>query len=110
MTKTVTKSKPRQRSCGWCKAKFKPPTRGRPPLYCCQSCRQRAYEERRAAQFAGRQLPKLLLGKDIEDMRTKAGIRRAIIDVLSEVGLLPESPAPQRSKPRLSLVEDDDNA
>ena len=46
----------------------------------------------------------MLLGKDIDDLRTKEGIRRAVVFVLRETGLLP--PAPKRS-PKLRIVKDE---
>ena len=35
--------------CGWCSRDFTPATRGRTPKWCSQTCRQRAWEQRRAA-------------------------------------------------------------
>ena len=67
-------------------------------MYCSASHRQRAYELRRAQA----EIPSLLLGRDIDDMRTKAGIERAVVDVLRKIGVLP--PAPPKPK-RLRLVE-----
>lgn len=96
MTKTVTK-----RKCRWCPKRFKPLSRGRRPLYCSQSCRQRAYEARRAQQ----NVPGLLLGRDMGDIRTKAGVKRAVVEVLRELGLLPETP---KIKPAFRLVDDDE--
>ena len=77
-----------------------PPKRGRPPRYCSASHRQRAYEFRRAQ--AGINIPSLLLGRDIDDMRTKAGVERAVVDVLRKLGLLPPVPPPTK---RLRIVE-----
>ena len=86
--------------CGYCKKAFRPPKRGRPPRYCSASHRQRAYEFRRAQ--AGINIPSLLLGRDIDDMRTKAGVERAVVDVLRKLGLLPPVPPPTK---RLRIVE-----
>ena len=36
--------------CGWCSREFTPATRGRAPKWCSQTCRQRAWEQRRAAR------------------------------------------------------------
>jgi hypothetical protein len=36
--------------CGWCSREFFPATRGRTPKWCSQACRQRAWEQRRAAR------------------------------------------------------------
>lgn len=35
--------------CGWCGCEFTPASRGRAPKWCSQACRQRAWEQRRAA-------------------------------------------------------------
>jgi ribosomal protein L34E len=86
--------------CAYCKKAFKPPKRGRPPRYCSASHRQRAYELRRAQ--AGINTPSLLMGRDLDDLRTKAGIERAVVDVLRKFGMLP--PAPPNKK-RLRIVE-----
>jgi hypothetical protein len=45
------------RHCGWCGSRLPEDNResraGRPRRYCCQSCRQRAYERRSAVQRGG---------------------------------------------------------
>jgi hypothetical protein len=46
------------------------------------------------------------LARDIDEIRTRDDIRRVMIDVLRELGLLPE--APKSAKPQLSLVESTD--
>jgi hypothetical protein len=43
-----------------------------------------------------------VLGRDIDDMRTKAGIERAVMDVLRKCGVLPRAPSPTK---RLRIVE-----
>ena len=50
-------------------------------------------------------LPSLLLGKDIDDFRTQAGINRAVLNALRRFGFVP--PEPEKT-PRLRLVETDD--
>ena len=92
MTKRVTKLK-----CAWCKNRFAPPSKGRRPIYCSHSCRQRAYEVRRAQQ----RVPELLLGGDMEDIRTKAGVERAAVDVLRKLGFLSPS---RKTKTRLRIM------
>ena len=94
----MTKQRPR---CAYCKKPFKPPKRGRPPRYCSASHRQMAYTKRRAYRLVN--MPRLLLGKDIDDMRSRAGIERAVINVLRRLGMLPPEP-PKR--PPLHLVKD----
>jgi hypothetical protein len=56
------------------------------------------------AQLAAR-VPSLLLGRDIHVMQTKAGIERAVVDVLRKLGFL--EPAPKRPPP-LRVVETTD--
>ena len=107
VTKTVMKSpqvRPRRkRRCAWCRGRMRQNKRGRPKVYCSASCRQRGYEARRAA----RQPPARLLDQDIETMKTKAGIERAVVDILRKFGVLP--PAPKRPPPlRLIDPTDDD--
>jgi hypothetical protein len=46
--------------------------------------------------------PSLLLGRDIDDMRTKAGIERAVVEALRKFGVLPPAPPPTK---RLRIVE-----
>jgi hypothetical protein len=61
---------------------------------------ERAYEFRRAE--AGINTPLLLMGRDIDDMRTKAGVERAVVDVLRKLGMLAPAPPPTK---RLRIVE-----
>jgi hypothetical protein len=42
-------------------------------------------------------IPSLLLGRDVAAIQTKAGIERAVVDVLRKLGLLP--PAPPLPRP-----------
>jgi hypothetical protein len=39
--------------CAWCHEAFHQPATGRRRLYCKRTCRQRAYEERRALEGLG---------------------------------------------------------
>ena len=78
----------RRPRCAYCKKAFTPRKRGRPPKYCCAAHRQRAY----VLCLRQEQIPFLLLGRDIDNMKTKAGIERAIIDVLRRLGILPAEP------------------
>ncbi len=41
------------------------------------------------------------------DIRTKAGVERAVVDVLRKLGLLPSVP---KTKPRLRVVKEEDEA
>ena len=92
---------PKRPRCAYCKKAFTPrKKRGRPPRYCSASHRQMAYAMRRAEEMLN--VPSLLLGRDIEDMRTKAGIERAVLNVLRRFGVLP--PEPPKAPP-LKLVK-----
>jgi hypothetical protein len=44
----------------------------------------------------------------MDDIRTKDGIKRAVVDVLRELGFLDQPLSPQRTPPRLRIVEDDE--
>lgn len=105
MTKSVTKM--RSLRCAYCRAKFKPPARGRRPKYCSASHRQRAYERRREARRAEQLYPRLALGRDIDNIKTKDQVERAIVDFLRRLGILPPAPGPKR-RPPLRLVKDMD--
>ena len=90
------------RKCGYCGKRLKRQSRGRPSLYCSAAHRQRAYERRRATTF----VPQQLLSNDIYNIQTKDGIRRVVMQLLRELGLIP--PEPHRRKP-IKLVEPDDS-
>jgi hypothetical protein len=51
--------------------------------------------------------PLLLLGRDIHAMQTKAGIERAVVDVLRKYGVL--EPAPKRPPPLRVVKEEPKN-
>jgi hypothetical protein len=76
-----------------------PQRNGLAPRYCSASHRQRTYGLRRAQ--AEINIPSLLLGRDVDDMRTKAGIERAVVDALRKFGVLPPAPPPKQ----LRIVE-----
>jgi hypothetical protein len=48
-------------------------------------------------------VPRLALGKDLDDIHTKDGLKRAVVSILQELGFLPKSPA--RLEPQLKLVQ-----
>ena len=93
----------RRPRCAYCRKAFTPPKRGRPPKYCCAAHRQRAY----VLGVRYEQMPRLLLGKDIDEYRTKAGIERAVLDVLRRFGILPPDP-PKPTPLRLVVKGDED--
>jgi hypothetical protein len=86
--------------CAYCKKTFAPPKRGRPPRYCSASHRQRAYQLRRAQ--AEINILSLARGRDVDDMHTKAGIERAVVDALRKFGVLPPAAPPIK---RLRIVK-----
>jgi hypothetical protein len=49
-------------------------------------------------------LPQLLLGRDIDAIHTKAGIERAVVEVLRRFGVLHASP---KRPPPLRIVKDE---
>ena len=53
-------------------------------------------------------VPMRLLDADIEDVRGRDGVRRIVVDVLVELGILPRGSGSQMRKPRLRVVESDD--
>ena len=50
MPKTPTRVSGQTIACAWCSREFTLSARGRLPKWCSQSCRQRAWEQRRAAR------------------------------------------------------------
>ena len=87
MTKQVAKRARRKRTCAWCREKFSPLGRGRPPRYCSDSCRQRAYEKRRAQRPSiGGALK--ALKRDLAQSQMDAHIREVVVQVLEDCGLI----------------------
>jgi hypothetical protein len=89
--------------CAHCGLAFTPPKRGRPPKYCSTAHRRAAYVVRCA--YRPRSLVRQhrqWLDRGVEDLRTREGIKGAVIDVLRELGFLP--PAPPKAT-RLRLVK-----
>jgi hypothetical protein len=87
--------------CAYCKKAFDPPKRGRPPKYCCAAHRQRAY----VIGLRYEQMPRLLLGADLDEYRTIKGIERAVLDVLRRFRILP--PEPPKPPPLRLVVKGD---
>ncbi len=104
VTKSLTKSPRRTRKCPSCRKRLKLSARGRPKLYCSASCRQRAYERRKAERLT----PRLLLERDVDQIRSKAGIQRVVLETLREIGLLPKAPVSPAASRLLRLVWDSD--
>jgi hypothetical protein len=91
----------RRPRCAYCRKAFTPRRRGRRPKYCSDAHRQRAHQERHALD----RFPSLALGRDIDDMRTRDGIRRVVIDVLREFDIL--APVPKRQPPIRIAVDNE---
>ena len=92
---SVTKPTRRRRKCGWCREWFQPSERGRPPLYCSPSCRQRAYERRLAKR------PRALVAAvraDIAETEFRAEVRERAQRYLRVLGYDPEIPADKLSE------------
>lgn len=102
---TISAPSRKPRKCVYCRKRFHPKTRGRPPMYCSPSCRQRVYEARRMA-FDD---PAHALRRDIAIMGARDAIERVVIDVLRKSGFLPRTSALQKlTSPRPKLVYDAD--
>ena len=91
----------RRPRCAYGRKAFTPRRRGRRPKYCSDAHRQRAHQERHALD----RFPSLALGRDIDDMRTRDGIRRVVIDVLREFDIL--APVPKRQPPIRIAVDNE---
>jgi len=50
-------------------------------------------------------VPVLLLNRDIDGVRSKDGIRRTVISVLRELGILPPAPPAPKRPPPLRVVK-----
>ena len=90
--------------CARCGVRFKPPTRGRPPQFCCASCRQAAYFDRR---IRVQRDPFSLLAQDLNHTLVRAVIRREVWEILRQIGAIGGSarlPDP-KDPPRPMLVE-----
>ena len=93
VTKTVTKPKPKKRRCAWCRNDFRPSGRGRPPRFCSNSCRQRAYEKRREQQQATTIYGALrALRRDLGQSQVDAHIREIVVQVLEDHEFLQKRP------------------
>jgi hypothetical protein len=47
-------------------------------------------------------VPRLTLGNDLDDIRTKDGLKRAVVSILQELGFLPKSST--QPEPQLKLI------
>ena len=53
-------------------------------------------------------IPLHLFTRDLNEFQSRDGIKRAVVDVLRELGFLPSSPSPEYRTRKLKLVTDDD--
>jgi hypothetical protein len=108
--KVVTKRASPKAKCGWCGRRFKPKAIGRRPLYCCVSCRQRAYEKRRWAPYTASDalardlLPPAARQAMVEDIRREYMLELVkngtvpLVDTAQIDGVLDKVPAPERMR------------
>jgi hypothetical protein len=73
----------RSAKCHCCKRRFKAASRGRFPYFCSQTCRQRAYEVRRAG--GGSAIA--ALRRDIDTIRVQEVIRKEIRNLMPDIVL-----------------------
>jgi hypothetical protein len=99
------RKRPRTLRCRWCNSKIEIESRGRVPEFCSQSCRQRAYEQRKWARPAAVEL----VARDLATAKVREAIRAEAWNLLRQIGVVsaPQPPpAPTRSpKPTLRLVK-----
>ncbi len=88
--------RPKTLRCLRCKTKLPVKPRGRLPQFCCQTCRQRAYEKRKW----GRPTVVEALAFDLAHSKIKAALRGEIWSLLQQVGLVEEASPPPITKPR----------
>ncbi|GAB78184.1 hypothetical protein SAMN05421595_0705 [Austwickia chelonae] len=68
-----------QAACGWCGASVAVPARGRVPKWCSDTCRHRAWEQRRAAA-SGRSAVHVI-DRTIETVKTVTVVQRERVEV-----------------------------
>ena len=54
-------------------------------------------------------IPMRLLAGDMEGIKTRDGVRRAIVDVLRELGLIAIPPDQPKRGPKLRVIRDDED-
>ena len=91
--------------CHRCNTKIEIKPRGRTPDFCSQTCRQRAYEQRKWARPAAVES----LARDLATAKVREAIRAEVWSLLREIGLVAAAeptPAPRKPrKPTLRLVK-----
>ena len=100
--------RPRTTRCKRCKTEIKVKNKGPVPKYCSQSCKQEAYLRRRFRS------PLDLVARDLASIEFRDFIRRTIVDILVQQGLVknnlppPNRCEPKPKKPNLRLVKNHD--
>jgi hypothetical protein len=92
--------------CQWCRNRYAVKPRGREPAYCSRSCRQRAYESRKAAEGMPRRLLQAELARHDLQLLVQQEVRaylrsyvgsqdaeRRLNDILQKYGLDEDSVA-----------------
>jgi hypothetical protein len=97
-------SRPKTQRCAWCNKKMCVQARGRIPMFCSPTCRQRAYEKRKWSR------PSVIeaLAQDLATLEGHAIIREAVLAILRENGLITNPtppPALTRKAPKLRVIE-----
>jgi|ERR1700719_3268927 hypothetical protein len=97
--------RPKSRYCMRCRKKMQIRARGRVPLFCSKTCRQRAYEKRKWSRPA----PVEALDHDLAYIKDRDIIRKEVLAILLELRLITApTPPPTPKTPRkgsLSLVK-----
>ena len=103
MAPSAARLRRRKVRCPVCKTRFKVNSRGRPPTLCSQSCRQRAYEQRKWS----RPHPVEQLARDIDTARVRNVIREEVREALLAAGIILPPPVSKskRRGPPLRLVD-----
>jgi len=105
MVQKPRKRRPRTVRCQGCKSVIKTKAKGRVPTYCGQTCKQRAYFNRRLSE------PLVLLARDIATVTVRGIIRREVWDILLKANVVsrfsPPPDKPTRKRPDLRLVTED---
>jgi hypothetical protein len=90
--------RPKTLRCQWCKEEMKISARGRVPRFCSKTCRQRDYEKRKWSR------PALVeaLAHDLASIKVREFIRKEILAILWEFGLITDpTPPPTPKTPRM---------
>ncbi len=69
-------------TCGWCGREFPLGERGRTPKWCSQSCRQRAWEQRRAAASGNAAVDVVVHTVEVEKPVTVKVVQRVEVPVV----------------------------